>query len=80
MTEDGFRVVDALDAVAAAHSVSLSAVALSWLLTRPAVVSPIIGANSTAQLNDLLPASDLALTADELAALDAASEPFASDD
>ncbi|MEO6197187.1 MAG: aldo/keto reductase [Dehalococcoidia bacterium] len=77
MTEDGFSVVDALDVVASAHRASLSSVALAWLLTRPAVVSPIIGANSVRQLAELLPAADLILTADELAALDQASQPFA---
>ena len=73
MTERGFGVVDALDEVAEAHDTHVAAVALAWLLTKPAVTAPIIGANTPEQLADLLPAPELRLGADELAALDAAS-------
>jgi aryl-alcohol dehydrogenase-like predicted oxidoreductase len=73
MTDAGFRAVDALDAVAAAHNTSVPAVALAWQMTRPAVTGPIIGANTLDQLTALLPASDLQLSAAEVAALDAAS-------
>ncbi|MEX0683555.1 MAG: aldo/keto reductase [Dehalococcoidia bacterium] len=76
MTDEGFAVVDALDVIAQAHSTTIAAVALAWTLARPAVVSPIIGANTPAQLDDLLPAADLALSAGEIASLDKASEPF----
>ncbi|HEY8173768.1 MAG TPA: aldo/keto reductase, partial [Dehalococcoidia bacterium] len=73
MTDQGFAVIDALDAVATAHETSVAAVALAWQLMKPAVTAPIIGANSPQQLADLLPAADLSLTMDEVAALDAAS-------
>lgn len=73
MTERGFGVVDALDAVAKAHDTRAAAVALAWLLSKPAVTAPIVGANTPEQLADLLPAPELRLGADELAALDAAS-------
>ena len=73
MTDAGFRAVDALDAVARAHSTSVPAVALAWQMTRPAVTGPIIGANTPDQLAALLPASELRLSVDEIAALDAAS-------
>lgn len=69
----GLAVIDALAAIAAARGVPVPAVALAWLLAKPAVTSPIIGANTPSQLADLLPASDLHLTAEEVAALDAAS-------
>jgi aryl-alcohol dehydrogenase-like predicted oxidoreductase len=74
VNEDGFRVIDALDAVAAAHDTTVAAVALAWQLTRPAVTAPIIGANTPEQLAALLPGADLVLAAGEVAALDAASE------
>jgi aryl-alcohol dehydrogenase-like predicted oxidoreductase len=77
LTDEGFTVIEALEEIASARGTTIAAVALAWLLTRPAVVAPIIGANSPAQLADLLPAADLALSAEEIAALDAASEPFA---
>ena len=73
MTAAGFRAIDALDAVANAHGTSVPAVALAWQMTRPAVSGPIIGANTPDQLAALLPASELRLSADEVAALDAAS-------
>lgn len=73
MTEQGFGVVGALDAVAKAHDTHVAAVALAWLLAKPAVTAPIIGANTPEQIADLLPAPELRLAADELAALDAAS-------
>lgn len=73
MTERGFGVIDALDAVAKEHDTHVAAVALAWLLAKPAVTAPIIGANTPEQIADLLPAPELRLAADELAALDAAS-------
>ena len=76
MTEHGFAVVEALDAVAQARNVAVSAVALAWLLTRPAVVSPIIGASPVQQLKDLLPAAGLQLDAAETGRLEAVSAPF----
>ncbi len=73
MTDQSFAVIDALDAVARAHRVGVPAVALAWLLTRPAVTAPITGANTPEQLAELLPAAELALTTNELQALDTAS-------
>ena len=73
MTEAGFRAIDALDAVSNAHNTTVPAVALAWQMTRPAMTGPIIGANTIEQLSALLPASDLRLSSDEVASLDAAS-------
>ena len=73
MTEAGFRAIDALDAVSNAHNTTVPAVALAWQMTRPAMTGPIIGANTIEQLSALLPASDLRLSTDEVASLDAAS-------
>jgi len=76
MTNEGFAVTDALAAVGAEKGVSVSAVALAWLLHRPAVTAPIIGANSPAQLAELVPASELKLSDEEIGRLDTASRPF----
>ncbi|HEY5389637.1 MAG TPA: aldo/keto reductase, partial [Solirubrobacteraceae bacterium] len=62
-------ILDALDAVAAAHGASVSAVALAWLLAQPTVVAPIASARSVAQLEDLLPFTQLELRPEELDAL-----------
>src|SRR5206468_2727573 len=76
MNAPGFAVLEALDAVAAAHDTMVAAVALAWQRAKPAIVAPIIGANSPQQLADLLPAAELELAADELAALDRVSASF----
>jgi aryl-alcohol dehydrogenase-like predicted oxidoreductase len=73
MNDEGFRVLAALESIASAHGTTVAAVALAWLMSRPAVTAPIIGANTPKQLADLLPASGLQLTPDETRALDAAS-------
>lgn len=73
--ERGERVVDAVVAVAGRHGVPPAAVALAWLLTRPAVVSPIASARTPEQLAELLPMTTLELDADDLRDLEAASAP-----
>ncbi|MEY4211864.1 MAG: hypothetical protein RL458_89 [Pseudomonadota bacterium] len=53
LNERGFRILAALDNVAAQHHTSLTAVALAWLRDRDAVAAPIASATSAAQLHDL---------------------------
>jgi aryl-alcohol dehydrogenase-like predicted oxidoreductase len=71
--EHGPRTLEALDEVAAAHDTSLAAVALAWLAAQPTVLAPIASARTTEQLAELLPFTELELSEDELAQLDAAS-------
>jgi len=68
-----YKVVDALDAVAAETGKSVPQVALAWLLTRPTVSSVIIGARNEQQLRDNLGAVGWALSQEQIAKLDAAS-------
>ena len=68
-----YRVIDALEAVAAEAGKSVPQVAINWLLQRPTVASVIIGARNEAQLRDNLGAVGWALSAEQVAALDAAS-------
>lgn len=77
MNDAGLAVIDALEEIASARGTTIAAVALAWQLAQPVISAPIIGANTPEQLADLLPASSLALTRDEVAALDAASAPAA---
>lgn len=69
-----FRVVDALDEVAAETGKSVPQVALNWLLARPTVATLIIGARDEAQLRDNLGAVGWQLTPEQIARLDAASD------
>ena len=73
--ERGAAVLSMLDAVAAERSTTLAAVAIAWLAAQPTVVAPIASARNPDQLQALLPAVSLALTAGELERLDRASRP-----
>jgi aryl-alcohol dehydrogenase-like predicted oxidoreductase len=68
-----YKVVDALDAVAAETGKSVPQVALNWLLQRPTVANVIIGARNEAQLKENLGAIGWNLTKEQVAKLDAAS-------
>jgi aryl-alcohol dehydrogenase-like predicted oxidoreductase len=72
-------VIDAVQQVASERGVSMAEIALAWVTGRPAVTSTILGARTTAQLEANLRAADLRLTAAEITALDAASDPRATD-
>jgi aryl-alcohol dehydrogenase-like predicted oxidoreductase len=68
-----YRVVDALDAVAAETGKSVPQVALNWLLRRPSVATVVIGARNEQQLRQNLGAVGWSLTREQVATLDAAS-------
>ena len=67
----------ALAAVAAARGASRASVALAWLLHKPAVTAPIIGASKPAQFDDALAALKLDLSDAEVTALEAPYLPHA---
>jgi len=69
----GMGVLAALDDVAKTHRATPSQVALAWLMARPSITAPIASATSAEQLNDLIGAARLQLSATEIAQLDAAS-------
>jgi aryl-alcohol dehydrogenase-like predicted oxidoreductase len=69
----GDAVLTVLAEVAKAHGVRQATVALAWLLAKPGVVAPLASARTLDQLADLLAVGDVVLSADEVAALDAAS-------
>jgi len=68
-----YRIVDALDLVAQETGKSVAQVAINWLLQRPTVSSVILGARNEEQLRDNLAAAGWALSAEQIARLDAAS-------
>ncbi|MCB8874633.1 aldo/keto reductase [Acidisoma silvae] len=75
-TEEADRlVVDAVEAVAKARGVPMAQVALAWLLQKPAVASPVVGATKPEQLVDAAAAVSLTLTAEEVAQLEAPYVP-----
>jgi aryl-alcohol dehydrogenase-like predicted oxidoreductase len=70
-------VVDRVGEVAAERGLPSAQVALSWLLDKPGVTAPIVGATKLAQLEDALAAEQLSLTEDERARLEAPYVPHA---
>jgi 1-deoxyxylulose-5-phosphate synthase len=72
--EDDRRVVDRLVEVASKRGVPQAQVALAWLLSRPAVTAPIVGATKPHHLQDAVASLSIQLTPEEIKALE---EPYA---
>jgi len=72
-TSGDFDVVDRLVEVAAARGAPPAQVALAWLLSRPAVTAPIVGATRLGHISDALAAVQLTLTEEEMRRLE---EPY----
>jgi aryl-alcohol dehydrogenase-like predicted oxidoreductase len=70
-----FRVVDAIDEIARETGKTVPQIAINWLLQRPTVCTVIIGARNEEQLRDNLGSVGWSLSAEQIARLDAASEP-----
>lgn len=73
LNERGRRVLAALDTVAARHGATPAQVALAWQMAQPGITAPIASATSVAQLQELLGAARLVLSAEDLQALAIAS-------
>lgn len=74
-TEQARSIVSLMSEIADARGVSLSQVALNWLLARPGISSVLVGARTTEQLRDNLGAAGWRLSDEEIASLDACSAP-----
>jgi len=72
-------VIDTVQSVASSRGVTMAQVALAWLVDRPMVTSVILGARTVEQLHDNLGVAGLHLSQDEIARLDAASDPAPAD-
>lgn len=72
-TEQNWAILDKLREVAANRDAHVAQVSLAWLLHKPYMTAPIVGANSVEQLNELLPAAELQLTHEEVSMLDEVS-------
>jgi aryl-alcohol dehydrogenase-like predicted oxidoreductase len=73
LNERGSRILDALDTVAQAHGAKPAEVALAWLIAREGVTAPIASATSIEQVDSLVRATQLELSAHETDVLSAAS-------
>lgn len=72
-----FDIVDMMRPMAETRGVSVAQIAIAWLLHQQVVTTVIVGAKRIDQLDDNIAACAVALSADELAALDATSRPTA---
>jgi aryl-alcohol dehydrogenase-like predicted oxidoreductase len=70
-----FDVVDVVRALAGERGLPPAQIALAWLLGKPAVSAPIVGATRLSHLDDAIAAVDLALTDEEVARLEAPYRP-----
>ncbi|TWD38996.1 aldo/keto reductase [Pantoea sp. SJZ147] len=74
LNERGLRIVEALEDVAASHDASATQVALAWLIARPGITAPIVSATSLQQLDELIKATELMLSKQEIEELSRASK------
>jgi aryl-alcohol dehydrogenase-like predicted oxidoreductase len=70
-----FEVVQHAESVAEARGVSPAQVALAWLLGKPGVTAPIIGASKMPHLEQAVAAAEIELTPEEIEALEAGYQP-----
>ncbi len=75
LNETTYTLVDELEAIAKAQDSTVARVALAWVVAQPGVGSTIIGARRLAQLEDNVKATEIKLTAEQLAKLDALTKP-----
>lgn len=71
------KIVDIVAAIAAERGVPRAQIALAWVLGKPGIIAPIIGATKLAHLDDAIAATKLTLTKDEIARLEAPYVPHA---
>ena len=60
-----WEIVDVVERIANARGISMAQVALAWVLSKPDVTAPIIGATRLEHLEEALAALDVKLTAEE---------------
>ena len=67
------KVADRVAQVASARGIARAQVALAWLLSKPMITAPIVGATKLPQLDDAIASVDVKLSNEEIASLE---EPY----
>jgi len=70
----GYKILAALDKVAAEYDATPASVALAWVIARPGITAPIASATSIRQLDDLVKSTQLELSSDAIDLLNSASK------
>jgi aryl-alcohol dehydrogenase-like predicted oxidoreductase len=73
--DSDFAIADRVAELAAQRGLRPTQIALAWLLSKPGVTAPIVGASKLAHLDELAAAVDVALGAEESARLEAPYQP-----
>lgn len=73
--DSDFEVVDRVVEVASKHEVPPAQVALAWMLQKPEITAPIVGATKAHHLEDAVKALQLQLSVEEIASLEAPYQP-----
>jgi len=73
--DNDFEIVDRVVEIAQQRGVRPAQVALAWMLNKPYITSPIIGATKMAHLDDAVAALDIALSDEEMKRLEAPYQP-----
>ena len=71
LNDKGFKILGALDAVAQRHGISQAQVALAWLMQAPGITAPIASATKVEQVEELVKAMDVQLSAEDVQQLQA---------
>jgi len=77
-SESDFAVLEKVKALAAERGLKPAQIALSWLLHRPGVTTPIVGASQRYQLDEAVAAEEISLSAEEIAELEAPYTPHST--
>ena len=75
LNDAGFRVLKALDDVAARYHAKPGQIALAWLIARPSITAPIASATNLDQLKELMQAVEIKLDREAIEQIDRASKP-----
>lgn len=69
LNERGFKILDALDEVAAKHNTNPATIALAWIIQQPAITAPIASATNLDQLEELVHATTIKLSDEDISLL-----------
>ncbi len=74
--ENAYIALDVMTEISKAHQVTIAQVALAWMLSKPTITAPIIGARTVEQLDGTIGSVNVELTGNEIERLDAATAMF----
>jgi len=69
------KIVSVVEEIARERGISMTQVALAWVVSKPAVTAPIVGVTKTHHLSDVIASLELTLSDDEIARLEAPYTP-----